>query len=486
MELAEFEQEVDNIIQRYGIKADSPFKASRPPTQMSTDEIHDYLKGSDRFAKSEQRPPPKQERPESILSTLKENEGTKTKSIAKAMRALQDRIKAVETEKIHLAAQLKDVEERFSAERNKWQSRVMDEINQSSVKEKTILSRFSDVETENTTLNEKCALQQEQLKILESQVKILQNENRHLTETYDIDRGNWSMQLEYIEKELGIKKEAEKQYQKELRTMETQLNESREELRQVKLSFDKLSSESSFLRKNAEQQRFSLEKNFEQIEATYSKQNQENVQRIKQLELQVRKMKEQVKSAEKNVEYWKKESQTNLTIEQKPAKVKRALSSQSKTTDLESSAKKKPRKLKKSTSKSKLNETASAASIPQYTSHQTSQYTSLPTSLYPTSLPPHAYSLPPTTSTLTDRPKTVKFEETVDSQSEIRTLEQEISTLNRNYKQLLKETSEDASDLSTLRVELNSIAEQMEVKTSRLYNLKREQQALLKSRMSSM
>lgn len=461
MELAEFEQEVDNIIQRYGIKTEASLEASsRPPTQMSTGELHEFLRTSDRFVKSEQqRLPLRPERVDLPVSPMKENEGVKAHSISKAMRALQDRIKGLEAERNYAIAQLKDAEERFNSERNKWQSRVMEEISQASSKEKSILTRFSDVETENTNLNEKCLVQQEQLKILESQVKILQNENRHFTETYEIDRDNFQMQLDYAQKELGLKREAEKHFLKDIKTLEAQLAEAKEELRQTKLSLDKLTSETTFVRKNADLQRIAQEKNVEQMEATYSKLSQEQAHRIKQLELQLRRLKEEVKSAEKTADYWKKETQIP---EAKPVKLKRA-HSQAKavtaTSQHNASIKKKPKqRLKKSPSIGKLSETAT--------------------------LPPK-YNLSPPKMPF-DRIKTVTFDETLDSQSEIRALEMDVSALNRNYKQLLRETSEDTGNLSTLRAELNAIAEQMEQKTSRLYNLKREQQALLKSRMSSM
>jgi chromosome segregation ATPase len=504
MELAEFEQEVDNIIQRYGIKTDSPFKASRTPTQMSTEELQDYLKVSERFARSEVRPPQRpdrgdaltplrQERPEPPMSSSKGSESSQTKSIAKAMRALQDKIKALESDKALAVSQLREAEERYSSERNKWQTRVMEEISQAGSKEKSILSRFADVETENTSLNERNLLLQEQLKILESQVKILQNENKHLTETYEIDRGNWRLQVEYVEKELGLKRDTDKRSSADIRSLETLLAQAKEELHQVKMGYDKLASEAAFGKKTAEQQRVAQTKNFEQIEATYSKQSSEQAQRIKQLELQNRRLKEEVKAAEKTADYWKKEQQLP---EAKPAKVKRAQStSKMASFDLESTLKKKPqRKLKKSSSKGKLSENSTAQpNAPQYhpPQYHPPQYNPpqhnppLPRSssspLRPISNPP-----PSSVSYTADRHKSVKFVEPEDPLSEIRGLEFEITSLNRSYKQLLKETSEDASDLSTLRTELNIIAEQLEQRTTRLYELKREQQALLKSRMSSM
>jgi chromosome segregation ATPase len=507
MELAEFEQEVDNIIQRYGIKTDSPLKASRPPTQMSTAELQDYLKVSERFAKSEVRPPQRpdrgevgtpyrQDRPEPLMSNSKGSESSQTQSIAKAMRALQDKIKALESDKAQALSQLRETEERYSSERNKWQTHVMEEISTAGTKEKSILSRFADVESENTSLNERNLLLQEQLKIQESQVKILQNENKHLTETYEIDRDNWRLQLEYVEKELGLKRDADKRSSADVRSLETQLAEVKEELHQVKMGYDKLASEAAYGKKTAEQQRVAQTKNFEQIEATYSKQSAEQAQRIKQLELQNRRLKEEVKTAEKTADYWKKEQ---LVPEAKPAKVKRAQSTSKMTSfDLDSTLKQKPqRKLRKSTSKGKLSENSTAQpNIPQYIppqsnppQHNPPQHNShLPNPPLPrsSSSPLRPNPPPSSVSYAADRHKSVKFVEPEEPLSEIRGLELEISSLNRSYKQLLKETSEDATDLSTLRTELNIIAEQLEQRTTRLYELKREQQALLKSRMSSL
>lgn len=450
MELAEFEHEVDSIIQRFGVSVNSPFKATRPRTQMSSAEQHAYLKVSDLNARSERRP--KAERPNSARSGFKENVGLKALSVAKAMRALQDRIKALETEKTQLTQQLNQAEVRLSAERAKLQSRVIEEASHASVKEKAMLSHFSAVEAENVSLHEQCRAQQEQLKIMEAQVKILQNENRHLTELCNLDRGNSSLQLMHAERELGVKREVETRHLKEVASLKERLGDVQEELRSTKLSFDKLSVEASFARRTEEQQRAAQAKDFDQIEAAYTQQIQEQARCIKHLELQGRQLKDQVKAAERTADYWKRESQ----LEVKPGKLIRAHSqTKTPTSEIETALKKPHERRRKSTNKHPLGD----SSMPPYPAFSHSVATSEPFSV-------------------------IGLDQA--SQSEVQALELEIAALSRQSKQLLTKSGIGAFDLSTLRIELDAIAERMETKTNRLYSLKRGQQALLKSRMPYM
>ncbi len=62
--------------------------------------------------------------------------------------------------------------------------------------------------------------------------------------------------------------------------------------------------------------------------------------------------------------------------------------------------------------------------------------------------------------------------------------EQEIAELNKRYKQALQKASEPSADLSSLRLELNSLASTMESRSSELYDLKKQHQIFLREKIS--
>jgi hypothetical protein len=224
-----------------------------------------------------------------------------------AMRALQDRIQVLETDKAAVVSQLKAAEERYREERHRWQSRVEEEESQACFKERVVLSRYAEAEAVNARLNETTFVQQEQLKILGVQVKILQSENRRLVETYDIDRGNWAFELEQAQNDLRLMREAEKRLISEVKGLQSQGIETKRELKEARKDCDRLTSEATVIRLTAEQQRNTQAQHFEHSEARSNKQSQDQANRIKQLELQVRRLNAQVKTAEKAADYWKKE-----------------------------------------------------------------------------------------------------------------------------------------------------------------------------------
>lgn len=55
-------------------------------------------------------------------------------------------------------------------------------------------------------------------------------------------------------------------------------------------------------------------------------------------------------------------------------------------------------------------------------------------------------------------------------------IEQEIMSLNREYKALLAKANEEDADLDGLRVELNSIAAEMETKSQNLHLIRKRMQ----------
>lgn len=67
---------------------------------------------------------------------------------------------------------------------------------------------------------------------------------------------------------------------------------------------------------------------------------------------------------------------------------------------------------------------------------------------------------------------------------QISRIEQEIAELNKRYKQALQKASEPSADLSSLRLELNSLASTMESRSSELYDLKKQHQIFLREKIS--
>ena len=208
------------------------------------------------------------------------------------------------------------------------------------------------------------------------------------------------------------------------------------------------------MRENSENQRISLQKNFESLEIELNKQNSEYCQKIKELEIKNKSLRDMNKNKQKQIEYLKKEN-SDLNKGKKTSNDQKIEALKNKTIDIP----------KKAPSKSLSNisnllktgvRNNNSPSIINKGIHKKEK-------------------------SLVEAKEIQENEE--DLRKNIQVCEKDLEKLHQMYKSLLNLSYNESEDLSTVRKDMTKIADEIDKKSDELYELKKRQQQYLRSKL---
>ena len=369
-----------------------------------------------------------------------------SKACAGAMRALQDRLKGIESENIELKDKLIVLESRATNDREKWQIRMMEEVQLSKDKENLLQNRLQERDEEIKKQMQKISNMEEQLKIKETQCRHIENEIKRNHEQYSVDVESLNLQIELLQKNLHERKFEGKNSYAAVERIEREKILIEEELKQEKRINQSLQSEVNYLRENSENQRVSLQKNFENLEAELNKQNSEYYQKIKELEIKNKSMRDLNNNQQKQIEHLKKEISELIKG--------RKISEDQKIEILKNKGLEIPKKLpSKSLSK------------------------------------PTLRSKSPSTNKGTHKKEKslVEPKEAQENEESLRKVivscEKDLEKLNQRYKSLLTLSYKESGDLSTVRKDMSKVTDEIDKKSEELYDFKKRQQHYLRAKL---
>ncbi|OMJ75826.1 hypothetical protein SteCoe_24967 [Stentor coeruleus] len=371
-----------------------------------------------------------------------------SRACAGAMRALQERLKQLENENAELKDKIVVIEGRVNNDREKWQIRMMEEFETSKQKEELLTKRLKERDEEIIKLQNRVGQMEEHVRIKETQCRYAENEVKRNTEQYRIDIESLNLQVELLQKTLNEKQAEGKSSSLNNDKLERDKTLLEEELKQEKRINQGLQSEVKFLRENSENQRMSMQKNFETMEQELTKQNIEYSQKVKELEIKTKSFKDLNNNQTKQIEHLKKEI-SELLKSKKQAEERKFESVKNKTIE--------PLKKIPAKSQSKPTISSKSPSIPSKTIHKKEK------------------SLP-------------EVKELIETEDDIRkqiiNYENEVEKLNQRYKSLLNLSYKDSEDLSTVRKDITKVAEDIDKKSEELYDLKKRQQQFLRAKLA--
>jgi len=428
------EGELDQITHKYMYN-------ERAPQEMTTKELEDFLKDYS---------PQQGIKNPSFVESPQRNTGfpESSKAYANAMRALQDKLKLLENENSSLKARAKDSEERGLQDREKWQKRLMQELDSANEREKNLTHKLNKLEEElrkNLYTNKNL---EEQVQIKETQVRYLENENNRFQEQAILDKENLKLEIDFYNKKINAFNEKEQKFNEEIERLEREKSLLQEELAQEKRVVQSLQAEVNYLRESSDNQRTSLQKNYQTLESELKKQNTEQFTQLKKLRVKHKSLRELTKQQEQQIDYLKKE------VESLQNSLKE--SEQTKLQMLSSRGKKPPSFTNRPPVQKKQQRPVSAKSVTKSPRVKSK------------SPVPRAFS-----------PKAPK----ASLSEQISKLEKEIADLNTKYRKTLHSSQEGGSDLSSLREQLSEFASKIENKTQELFNLKKKQQQVLRQQL---
>lgn len=350
-----------------------------------------------------------------------------------AMKALQEKIKYLESELHSYKDHLSSSESKHSSDYETWQTRLISEMQMSKEKENLLQSRLTNYSSELQKLQQKLNSCEEQLNIKEVQCKFNESESKRKAEQFTVDIESLTLQIDYLQKKLVNTTASEGKLQKALNQAIRDKEVAEEELKQQKRINLGLQSEVNFLRENSDFQRTSLHKNLITVESELTNKNSEFAQKIKELEIKNKSLRDFCHNQNQQISHLKKEIlDINRINEEKSLKKKSLMKTRS--------------YVKKPLVKANLTNRKSAS---------------------------------PRESLKVSEKK--KVEE--DYKKEILICEKEIDKLSHSYKDLICLTSSGSGDLNTLRREMARLAGEIEKKNEELYEYKKKQQEFLRERL---
>lgn len=407
-----------------------------------------------------------------------------SKSVASAMRALQDKIRSLDSENNALRNTIKLYEEKSKSELDRWQQKYYQDTQYSTDKEKTFFLKQRELEEELRKHITRANQMQDRLGIVETEANHLREEVKRSSDIFKIEKENWSLERENYQRTLNSKSSDEKSLLSVVKKLEGEKMIVEEELKQQKNITQAMQSELEFIQQNSETRTYSLQRNLEQIENELAKQNSDNLQKLKQVEIQNKSLVAQLEQRDKQVNFLKSElDKLQQTLKSSEA-ARYSLMSQ---TPTESSGKSStPRKtrsiLKTPRPSSRQSSTSRKRSAPRSSEPRTPR-TSTPHNRH---IGGHKDELSSSQSLSTFR-SALNTDRTSDSEDsiarEISTTEREINEMNRRYKSLLQRSYENGVDLPSIRVEIGNLAQSLEAKSNELYLLKKKQSNILRDKL---
>lgn len=369
-----------------------------------------------------------------------------SRACAGAMRALQDKLKQIEVENSELKDKIIVIEGRMNNDREKWQIRLMEEIELAKEKEENLLKKIDEREDHIENLQSKLDNIEEHIKIKENQCKYSESESKRTLEQYNLDIESLNIQIELLQKSLNDKQAENKNLCQSFDKQNREKALLEEELKQEKRVNQSLQAEVNYLRENSEHNRLSLQKNFETIEQELTRQNTEFQQKIKELEIKNKSLREMSSNQTKQIDHLKKEIADFVKT------------------------KKQSDEQKVDNIKSKTIETVKRVSGKTQTK-------------------PIRDKSPNKTNCLTMKKQKSEcdLKETPETEDDIRKqvfkCENELERLNQVYKSLLSLSYKDNEDLTAVRKDMTRIADEIDKKSEELYEFKKKQQQLLRAKL---
>ena len=322
---------------------------------------------------------------------------------------------------------------------------MMEEVQLFKDKEILLSNRLQEREDEIFKLASKLSHIEEQLKIKETQCRHSENEIKRNSEQYFIDVESLNLQIELLQKNLNEKNFEGKNSHNVLEKIEREKNLIEEELKQEKRINQSLQSEVNFLRENSEHQRTSLQKNFESLEVELTRQNSEYFQKIKELEIKNKSLRDLNSNLMRQVDHLKKEIAEIMKMKQ--------VSDEQKIEIL----KNRGEKPKKAPSKSMSKPILRSKSPARGRMHSKNE------------------------KSMPDVKETAETEE--DLRKSIGNCEKELEKLNSRYKTLLNLSDKESGDLTSVRKDMSKLADEIDKKSEDLFDMKKRQQAFLRAKL---
>jgi chromosome segregation ATPase len=359
-----------------------------------------------------------------------------SRALTGAMKALQEKIKYLESDLHQCKEQMLSSESKYSSDREKWQTRLLSEIQMSKERETLLQTRLSAYASESQKLQQRLSQCEEQLKIKDIQCKFSESEGKRNFEQFSVDVESLTLQIEYLQKSLSSKTTSEQKLQKALDQAIRDKDFAEEELKQQKRINSGLQSEVNFLRENSEFQRNSLQKNYQNVESELTAQNQEFLQKIKELEVKNKSLRDLNHNQSQQISHLKKEiTEMNKMNEEKTLK------------------------------KIDLIKTKTLQKKP------------------PVKVVSKRRSASPKVREVSQLKETERKKGEEDFKKQIVLCEKEIDRLSSSYKDLICLTSSGSADLNNLRKEMTRLASDIEKKNEELYEYKKRQQDFLRDRL---
>jgi hypothetical protein len=382
------------------------------------------------------------------------------------VKDLKQRLKNAEFENKRLTIDLEANSHRHSKEKEmllsqlaqskETEAKLKDDLNKNKEEYNLFKKKSLDYETKNS--------------FLESQLEFLTKENKRIADQHKIDKENWELKLE------NLKKSSKGDENDGIKTMIL--------LNKAEAKITELNNELIGLKNKNEYQKLNYQKKMDFVENEIKKLKSEEEKYIKELEIKNKNNEEiiiQLKSRIKEIE---------ITIEKKTSGNKTVLSKLSKRPENKS--------IEKSHSISE--KLSKSSKSPLYKSPKQNKTKFSPINKRSNSALKDSTSSkdlkrkPPSRDTSTERASNMPTTRThnkapsylrKESQIEIiESLEKEIAVLTGRYKYLLQ-MSQDASDLISLRTEINKIASDIENKSNQLYEFKKKHQDYLKQQIKN-
>jgi hypothetical protein len=246
----------------------------------------------------------------SASSCFKENQSSstfepKSKAYVSAMKALQEKIIILESENSDLKDDLSHKQKKLLAQIQDLQMQLEEQKRCSDNTEKNLRLRINELESKEKSLQKNSRKHEELYKFFEVKAKYNEDQIIRIGENSVIDKENFQLEIALLKKTLDKCESKEKEMTKELEQCQRELSFAKDKLKQEKQVKEALNSEVGFLKENNNMQRVQLEENFKCIKSDLIQKNQENLQLIKQLNIQNRGLQRNLTESKKQGDYYK-------------------------------------------------------------------------------------------------------------------------------------------------------------------------------------
>ncbi|OMJ88385.1 hypothetical protein SteCoe_9704 [Stentor coeruleus] len=394
----------------------------------------------------------------------------------------QDQIKTLEFDKKRLEIDLEATHHRFKSEKASLQQKISELTSSESSLKSQVLSlqkELSKISQLSNDTNDKQAF-------FNSQIDFLTRENKRINDQYKIDKENWEFKVKNLEKPQKGQEEKD-----EIKTL-VQLNKAESKISQ-------LTSEIVELKVKNEMQKQNYQKRIDLIEGEVKKLRQDEQKYIKELEEKnknndkiISQLKKRIADIEKAVENTEPEKKTvaHKNSRQKSLE-KKSGGSQSLSEKLSRSSKSpiiqspKGKVIKNLLPLKRSNSNLKESSSIKEMSKRKTPVKDLNND-WPVKKPHRKDKEDKIINSNNQRVhnKTPSYLRKENQSCNIEGLEKEIAVLTGRYKYLLQ-MSQDATDVMSLKNEINKVAGEIEEKSNQMFNLKKKQQEFLRQQIRS-